>query len=306
MSRKKLRIKGQEENKEPNKKDVEEEVNEDSNKDGWKDVTEDITEDLSSFLEEYKEHLDEAQSTKEDEEEEEEEDEEPKKKAGRESLIQKLYDNKPLRAKVDNALDEGRSYSYIISLCERYDLELSKASITRYKQKRQESLETGMDLGELIDGRKPSSKVVSILDREADSSKVGDMLSHYDGSFDKFEKTVSDIEVLEAVIDKGFRTIQTVDYVDTPIMLKAIELRAKLTGNKLQGLTLNAMKEIQLKQVAKESAMIEAMMEHVPEELHEVVLDAMKEKEEEFYRNMDLTDEGKRLMKAVENTDIRL
>lgn len=303
MSRKKLRIKGQEEGKEPNKKDVEEEVNEDSNKDGWKDVTEDITEDLSSFLEDYKERLDDAQDT---EEEDEEEEEEPKKKAGRESLIQKLYDNKPLRAKVDNALDEGRSYSYIISLCERYDLELSKASITRYKQKRQESLETGMDLGELIDGRKPSSKVVSILDKEADSSKVGDMLSHYDGSFDKFEKTVSDIEVLEAVIDKGFRTIQTVDYVDAPIMMKAIELRAKLTGNKLQGLTLNAMKEIQLKQVAKESAMIEAMMEHVPEELHEVVLDAMKEKEEEFYRNMDLTDEGKRLMKAVENTDIRL
>lgn len=298
MSRKKLRIKGQEKEEDKKKDDVvEDNTNEDG---GWREVTE----DLSEFLEDFKDSLEEKET--EEEEQDTEEEEEPKKKAGRESLIQKLYDNRPLRAKVDNALDEGRSYSYIINLCEKYDLELSKASITRYKQKRQESLETGMDLGDLIDGRKPSNKVVSIADREADSSKVSDMLSHYDGSVDKFEKTVSDIEVLEAIIDKGFRTIQTVDYVDAPLLLKAIELRAKLTGNKLQGLTLNAMKEIQLKQVAKESAMIEAMMEHVPEELHEVILDAMKSKEEEFYRNMDLTDEGKRLMKAVENTDIRL
>ena len=72
----------------------------------------------------------------------------------KESILSKLYHNKLLRSKVDNALDEDMSYDDIIELCKEYDLELSKSAITRYKSKRKEAIENGWDLGELIDKRK--------------------------------------------------------------------------------------------------------------------------------------------------------
>ena len=83
----------------------------------------------------------------------------------KESILSKLYHNKLLRSKVDNALDEDMSYDDIIELCKEYDLELSKSAITRYKSKRKEAIENGWDLGELIDKRKKTS-VKDIKEKE--------------------------------------------------------------------------------------------------------------------------------------------
>jgi len=51
------------------------------------------------------------------------------------SVLVQLYKDKKLCTKVDNMLDEGKTYDYIIEFCKEQGLSISKASLTNYKRK---------------------------------------------------------------------------------------------------------------------------------------------------------------------------
>ena len=224
----------------------------------------------------------------------------------RKNVLSKLYDNRKLRSKVDNAIDEGRSHDDIIELCLQYDLEISSPSITRYKDKRNEAIEKDIDLGELIDKRKRQGNIIELSDKESDITIDDEKFIGFGENMDRVEKLYSDLEIIEKILAKANTTIDLVETVDLPLALKAMEMKAKLTNNQLQGLSLAALKEIKVRQVAKESAMIETIMEHVPEDMHDTILTAMREKEQEFYDNMDISEEGKRLMDSMETTEFKI
>lgn len=77
-----------------------------------------------------------------------------KKDLNNSSVLLNLYHNKLLVSKVDEALDEGKTYDYIIEFCkEKFDFDINKSALTRYKEKRRESIETGVDLESLQIGR---------------------------------------------------------------------------------------------------------------------------------------------------------
>lgn len=230
---------------------------------------------------------------------------EPPKKP-KPNILTRLYNNTRLRSKVDNALDEGRSYDYIIELCAEYDLEISSPSLSRYKDKRNEAIEKDIDLGELIDKRKRQGNVIELSDKESDITIDDEKFIGFGENMNKVEKIYSDLEIIDKILIKANNTIDLVETVDLPLALKAMEMKAKLTNNQLQGLSLAALKEIKIRQVAKESAMIETIMEHVPEEKHDTILEAMREKEQQFYDSMDLSDEGKRLMDSLETTEFKI
>lgn len=69
---------------------------------------------------------------------------------------------------------------------------------------------------------------------------------------------------------------------------------------------MHALKELKLRQVAKENAMIEVMMEYIPKEERDTILKAIERKEQEFYRDMDLTKEGQDLIDAIDGTDFNI
>src|SRR6185437_16084461 len=99
---------------------------------------------------------------------------------------------------------------------------------------------------------------------------------------------------------------QAFDVVDTPLAMKAIELRAKITNNQLSGLSIAGLRELKLRQQARESAMMEVIMKYVPEDKHDDLFADMDEAEERFYENLDLTEEDKRISQALKSSGIDL
>ena len=222
------------------------------------------------------------------------------------SILVQLYENKLLRSKVDNALDEGIPYDDIIELCEAYDFEITRPTLSRYKKKREEAIENGWDLGEYIDKRRKTN-ISSIEDKEVEILKNEDNnLSPFEKSMKHTQTIYDDIQVLDGIIQKGAKGLEFVDTLDPALMIRAIETKDKITGNQLRGLSLVGIRELQLKQTAKDTAMTEVLLEFVPEDKHEEVLNRLEELEKEFYQNLDLDEEDKKLKDALDRVGYQI
>lgn len=218
------------------------------------------------------------------------------------SVLLELYNNKILSSKVDVALDEQKSYDYIIELCAKYGLSISKSALTRYSNKRKESAESGIPLEDLLDKRRKRGNVVDLATKEVIPESGGRM----DEVFDNIDTVYNDIQVLDTIVQKGFNGLQMLDAVDIPQVLRAIEVKAKITGNQMQGISLVGLRELRLRSLAKESALTEVIMRYVPEDKHEEVKDALREAEEAFYENLDLSEEDRKLTEALEKSGVNL
>jgi hypothetical protein len=237
-----------------------------------------------------------------------------KKSLSSSSVLVQLYNNRKLATKVDNMLDEGQTYDYIIEFCKDNGLSISKASLTNYKKKREEAVETGKPLLQLLDKR-AKDNVTYITNKRADDFKKrkpeesdDEVKTHVAPVHDlnKVENVYHDLELLDEVIRKGMKGLKAFDVVDTPLAMKAIELRAKITNNQLSGLSIAGLREIKLRQQARESALMEVIMKYVPEDQHDNLFADMDEAEQRFYENLDLTEEDKRITNALKTSGIDL
>ncbi|AMQ66483.1 hypothetical protein BH753_gp001 [Bacillus phage Shbh1] len=233
-----------------------------------------------------------------------------KKSISSSSVLVQLYNNRKVCTKVDNMLDEGKTYDYIIEFCKEHGITISKASLTNYKKKREESIETGKPLLQLLDKR-AKDNVTYIKDREVDRLKTasynkdsGEPASVTDLS--KIDKVYNDLEFLDDIISKSMRGLKHFDVVDVPLGMKALELKAKITNNQLSGLTIAGIREIKLRQSARESALMEVIMKYVPEDKHDQLFEDMELAEKRFYENLDLTEEDRRATQAFKSAGIDL
>lgn len=232
------------------------------------------------------------------------------------SVLVQLYNNRKLATKVDNMLDEGQTYEYIISFCKENGLSISKASLTNYKKKREEALKTGKPLLQLLDKRAKDNvtyitnkEVQAFKAKKKDTTKDSDPAASTEATItdiNKVDKVFHDLEFLDEIITKGAKGLKAFDVVDTPLAMKAIELKAKITNNQLSGLSIAGLRELKLRQQARESAMMEVIMKYVPEEKHDDLFADMDEAEQRFYENLDLTEEDRRISKALRSAGIDL
>lgn len=233
-----------------------------------------------------------------------------KKKMSSSSVLVQLYKNRKLCTKVDNMLDEGQTYDYIIDFCKENGLSISKASLTNYKKKREEAIERSVPLLQLLDKRAKdnvtyiSNKQVDMFRQKKDEEDAEIAYAASVTDMTKIDKVFSDLEFLDMVIEKGMKGLKAFEVVDTPLAMKAIELRAKITNNQLSGLSIAGLRELKLRQQARESAMMEVIMKYVPEEKHDELFSDMEESERNFYENLDLTDEEKRISTALKTAGI--
>jgi len=224
-----------------------------------------------------------------------------KKSIDSSSVLVQLYNNPKLRSKVENMLDEGQTYSYILEYLSSKNFSMSKASLTNYKKKREEAIETGQPLIQLLDKR-AKDNVSYIADKEVkpfskpESSSSSSATVH---DLTKRDTVFNDIELLDEVIRKSMKGVKQFDVVDLPLGMKAIELKAKLTGNSLNGLSLAGLRELSMRASAKEAIMLEVIMRFVPEDQHDELFETMQEAEREFYENLDLTEEEKRISNSL-------
>ena len=222
------------------------------------------------------------------------------------SVLLQLYEHRLLSSKVDEALDTGVSYDDIVELCAQYDFDISKPTISRYKAKREESIETGVPLEELLDQRKKNGNVVDIKSKRQNLGAIQELNGdeRMDRAFAPVDRVYNDIQVLDEMIQKMYTGLQHVNMIDPALGLRAMETKAKLTDNKLQGLSLVGLRELKLRVQAKTTAMTEVMLQYIPEDLHEEVLEAIEDAEQEFYANLDLSDEGRKISDALRQSGV--
>ena len=235
-----------------------------------------------------------------------------KKSISSSSVLVQLYNNRKLATKVDNMLDEGQTYDYIIDFCKENGLSISKASLTNYKKKREEAIRTGKPLLQLLDKR-AKDNVTYISDKEVQAFKERKAEKETSGeskgtvtNLSKVDSIYHDIEMLDEIIQKGYKGLRQFDVVDTPLAMKAIELKAKITNNQLSGLSIAGLRELKLRQQARESALTEVIMKYVPEEQHDALFADMDEAQQRFYENLDLSDEDRRISQALKQSGIDL
>lgn len=224
-----------------------------------------------------------------------------RKDAPKGSVLVQLHNNKLLSTKVNEALDSNRTYEEIIALCMEYEFEISKASLSRYKEKREEAIRTGVPLETILDGR-VKSKVVSIAGKEVPSPISTDR-EHKRQELNAQDKVYSDLELLDDIVSKGLLGMSYVEVVDPQLAMKAIEIKHKITGGSLQGMSVAGLRELNLRNLALQSAITEVLFKYIDASLHEEVIDFIEEVETEFFENLDLTEEDKRLNKALENVN---
>lgn len=212
------------------------------------------------------------------------------------TLIQ-LYENRLLCSKVDEALDTGVPYTDIVELCKQYDFEISPATLTRYKNKREEAIEKDVPLSSILDMRTKTGKIVDLNKKRQNLGAISE-LSGDDrlGTISESADIIhNDIQLLDAIIQKAYNGIAQTQILDAMQGVKAIEVKHKVTGNALQGLSLAGLRELKLREKARSNAVAEVLMQYIDEEKHEEVMQAINDAEDAYYENLDLTEAGQRV-----------
>jgi len=239
-------------------------------------------------------------------------------KANKKSILLQLYDNPLLRTKVDSALDMGTAYSDIVQIAKSYGLSLSTPTLSRYANARKESFKTGVALRKLLDGS-TAKKVSNLKSKEVDTSPItgGDAVKpketlpveNGDSGTEPAQVTkyISDYTVLDTIIQRGLENLVSVDAPVAPKdLLKAIEVKAKLSNNANAGLSIEGLQELRVRTVARDNAVAQALLKYVPEDKQTEAMDYISKTEEDMLKNMDVSPQGRQILRALKEGGIKL
>lgn len=230
------------------------------------------------------------------------------------SILLNIYDNALLRTKVNTALDMGQRLEDIAKICEKYGVKASLATLSRYSKAYKESIKNGTDLRKELDGA-TKEKVNRLKGKEVkeapknDIQTVSDITAALNGKKPMTGDVsyTSDLQVLDRVIALGFDTIRSGDVPVAPKdMMKAIEIKGKLTNNANQGLSLQGLQELRVMVMAKNQAIVQTLMTYVPEDKQAEALNAIEKAQRDAYKNMDVTAQGNEILRALQEGGINL
>lgn len=108
-------------------------------------------------------------------------------------------------------------------------------------------------------------------------------------------------QVLESIIDKGVASLDSIQYLDIPILLKAIEMYDK-SHSDTHGLSMSALAQYKALMDAKTTAMGQILAQYVPEDKQAEALNALSKAEAEFMKDLDMSESGSNFMKALKDS----
>ena len=215
--------------------------------------------------------------------------------------LEDIYENKLLSSKINLFIDDNKTLEFITSFANEQGVNVSLGTVRNYKKKREESIQKGVPMETLLDRRKKTGNIVELKGKEdSPVSTPGDGGVYKPAS----EKVITINQVLEELIDKGMKGIRELPVVDPNILMKAVAEYNKVnTGN--GGLTLQGVQELRLQVAAYEQSMKDVLLSYIPEDRHEEVLSAMQDAEDKYYRELDLTEQGKKIKEELERLNIQ-
>lgn len=112
----------------------------------------------------------------------------------------------------------------------------------------------------------------------------------------------NELEVLDAIIQRGFNALASNPEIKLQDALRAIELKNKLTGGAHGGFTTYGLDRLHQLEEMKIQAMVEVVTKYLPEDKIPELEEALAKAEEEFYHEYapELLDEWKRSNEEIE------
>ena len=243
-------------------------------------------------------------------------------KVGKKSTLLLMYDNLLLRTKVDSALDsDDKTYQDIVAICKTYGINLSVASVSRYAQMRQLSIKSGQDLREMLDGK--TRETLRKIKEKREGSKTSEAIHHEltKSAFTALDEAkinspeeikptkveyLNYVDVLEEVVKQGLMTLRDGQGVAPKDLISAIKTISQITNNGNNGLSSEGLQQLRLFQTATEQAMTTIILKYITKDKQEKVLQEMKDEEQRRYAELDTSKQGRALMKAMRESDIKL
>jgi hypothetical protein len=217
-----------------------------------------------------------------------------KKRGVKKTKLEELFEWKK-RVFVDKMLDDGESPNQVHKWIVENGFVVSMPTVYTYAKRRKEAIVKGIQMDKMMDKRKDyDEQGHSKADRRRiDKAKSGTNAMNLTNEQRKannltVDKISSDLELLDAVMQKGYETLLNMEGIAPKDFLKAIELKHKLTGGSHNGLTIYGLEEIRLREAARESAIMTILLEFIEEEKHEEVLTRMDTATKEFYDSLGL------------------
>jgi hypothetical protein len=117
----------------------------------------------------------------------------------------------------------------------------------------------------------------------------------------------NEMEVLDAIVQRGFDALAASPTIKIQDALRAIELKNKLTQGAHAGLTGYGLDQLRALEQAKFSAIVEVVLDYLPEDKHDELQEAIAKAERKFYEEQApeyLDEYEKSLEEEVGNNDI--
>jgi hypothetical protein len=229
-----------------------------------------------------------------------------KKRGVKKTKLEQLYEWKK-RPFVDKMLDDGESPNQVHKWIMDNGFEISMPTVYTYAKRRKEAIVKGIQMDKVMDKRKDKDENGhSKADRKRiEKAKAGVNAMNMSKEERKqanlsVNKVQSDLELLDAVLQKGYETLEQMEFMPPKDFLKAIELKHKITGGAHNGLTTYGLDEIRLRESARESAMLTILLEFIPEDKHEEVIERMELATKEFYDSIGLGEQYNNLGEVAE------
>lgn len=93
----------------------------------------------------------------------------------------------------------------------------------------------------------------------------------------------NEIDVLDAIVQRGFDALTQNPTVKLQDAMRAIELKQKLTGGSHGGLTNYGLDQLRAVEKAKFQAMVDVVLRYIPEDKHEELELSIQEAERDYY-----------------------
>lgn len=195
---------------------------------------------------------------------------------------------------LDKMLDDGVSPNQCAQWCREQGFEISTPHMYTYAKRRKEAIVKDVQMDAVMDKRQAN---LPPQERKKLEKKGGRKKAEPFGNMTQEErkqanmtvdKVKSDLELLDAIIQKGMETLHMMEAVAPQVAIKAIEIKNKITGGAHNGITTYGLEEIRLREAARENAILAILLKYIPEDKHDEVLAEMEKATREYYESIGL------------------
>jgi len=212
------------------------------------------------------------------------------------------WNNKPL---LDRMIDDGTPVKELVAWCKDNGFPISVPTMYTYIKQRRESVVNNLT-NELLQPKNDVDSLKKSLEdaalkkarekgnaqfkenRAEDRAKVKAALENELADQESSKRIRHDLELLDEVIQKGFDTLSKMDVISPVTAIKAMEMKHKLTNGSAGGYTHYGLEEIKLREAGREQAIVAAILQFVPMEQHDAVIELMETATREYYESIGL------------------